>query len=129
MVYFLLLVITDPYICWFSCFKSSFLWIYKKFNLALQGVCLHSIQFLLVICECYRRWLEFKFKEPNFIFTFLAKSYTKFIGLNFIAKVAQKTTLFLYRHDFRTRHIKFLFFHSHSYSVICYYATPLTLQT
>ena len=43
-------------------------------------------------------------KEPNCIFKFLLKSYTTFVGPNFIGKVAQKTILELHSHDFRTRH-------------------------
>ena len=61
-------------------------------------------------------------KEPNFIFTFLVKSYTTLICPNFISKVAPKTKPLLPRHDFRTRHqvlTKIFFFHSHSYSVTC----------
>ena len=61
-------------------------------------------------------------KKPNFIYTFLVKSYTTFIGPNFIGKVAQKTTLLLHRHDIRTRHHVLTFFpRSQSYSVTCYY--------
>ena len=41
-------------------------------------------------------------EEPNFIFTFLVKSYTTLIRPNFISKVAPKTKPLLHRHDFRT---------------------------
>ena len=61
-------------------------------------------------------------KEPNSIFTFLIKPYTTFIGPNLIGKVAQKTTLLLHRHDFRTRHQVFS-----PPTVTVYYVTLLTL--
>ena len=101
---------TGRCICWFSCIKSFFQRFYNLTWLWEGYVCI-SIQFLLVICECYRWWLVMRniqllnlSKEPNSIFTFLIKSYTTFMGPNFNGKVAQKETLLLKRHDFRTRH-------------------------
>ena len=52
-------------------------------------------------------------KEPNFIFTFLVKSYITFIGPNFIRQVAQKTTLAWFQ----------FFSQSHSSSVTWHYVT------
>ena len=46
--------------------------------------------------------MNFKFKEPHFMFMLLVKSYTTFIRPNFISEVAQKAIV--HRRDFRTRH-------------------------
>ena len=62
-------------------------------------------------------------KEPNFVLTFLLKSYTTFIRPNFFGKFVQKNF------DYTVMILTCVIFTHYSYTAICYYVTALKLQT